>query len=182
MKIKGTVPMSGANPLIHVGDHLRVPQLIKITGEAQRSGEQNVVIDAEYSEVSGRYEVRSFTVTADEGEEITGETLRSVPVTTVLNAGVQSALQPITLLTAGPLPDDITEGGPTTRALQWVAYLYRVALILGAAPIPMVADALELPRSTASRWITRARDRGFLTVQDKRGQRGRQREDGESLD
>ncbi|GAB3210943.1 hypothetical protein SAMN02745673_02586 [Marinactinospora thermotolerans DSM 45154] len=89
----------------------------------------------------------------------------------MLNAGVSSALQGFTLLSRGPLPEDLGKHGPTEEALTWVAYLYRMALIFGHAPVPAVGEALGLPKSTANRWITRARDRGLLTVQDKRGQR-----------
>ncbi|MDT0309269.1 hypothetical protein RM780_20225 [Streptomyces sp. DSM 44917] len=181
MRIKGKAPMGGDSPMLDLGD-LVVPRRVDITGEAQRAGEQDIRITAEFNEASGRYECRSLTVTAREGGEVTGEVLRAVPVATVMRDGVLSALQSITLLAAGPIPEDITEGGPTTRALEWVARLYRMALVLGEPPIPAVAAGLDLPKSTASRWITRARDRGFLTVQDRRGQRGRQRDDGESMD
>lgn len=182
MKIKGRAPLRGENVVIGVGDELVVPRHIEITAEAQNAEEQNIAMSAEYNERTGRYECRSLTVSASDGGEVTGETLRAVPVAMVLHTGISSALQAFTLLSMGPVPEDITEGGPTTRALKWVAYLYRVALIFGEPPIPAVAKALELPKSTASRWVTRARDRGFLTVHDRRGQRGRQREDGESVD
>lgn len=181
MRIQGKIPLTGDSPVLRLGD-LVVPRRVDITGEARRAGEQNIKITAEFNEASGRYECRSLTVTAAEGGEVTGEVLRALPVAGVMRDGILSALQSMTLLSVGPIPADVTEGGPTTRAREWVARLYRLALVLGDPPIPAVAAGLKLPKSTASRWITRARDRGFLTVQDRRGQRGRQTDDGESMD
>lgn len=169
MKIQGKAPLASENPIIDLGGSLRVPTFVDIQGSDVNG--YDVTMRAAYSSTSGRFECRTLTITAPEGVEITGEVLRSIPVQTVLNTGVASALQGITALNMGQIPDDITEGGPTTRALEWVAYLYRVALIFGESPVQAVALTLELPKSTANRWITRARDRGILTVQDKRGRR-----------
>jgi hypothetical protein len=43
--------------------------------------------------------------------------------------------------------------------------------MVGDPPAQTVAQRLNVPASTASMWATRARDRGFLTVTDKRGRR-----------
>jgi hypothetical protein len=170
MKIQGTAPLTNENPIIDLGNSLRVPTFVDIEGSDVNG--YDVTMRAAYNLHSGRFECRTLTVAAPDGAEITGEAVRSVPVQTVLNTGVVSALQGVTTLNMGRLvPADITEGGPTTKALEWVAYLYRVALIFGESPVRAVAHSLELPKSTANRWITRARDRGILTVQDKRGRR-----------
>ncbi|GAB3718784.1 hypothetical protein [Nocardiopsis nanhaiensis] len=169
MKIQGKPPLTSENPIIDLGNNLRVPTSVNIQGSEVNG--YDVTMRADYSSSSGRYECRALTVTAPQGVEITGEALRSVPVQAVLNMGVASALQGFTTLNMGAIPGDITEGGPTTRALEWVAYLYKVALIFGESPVQAVAHSLELPKSTANRWITRARDRGILNVQDKRGRR-----------
>lgn len=175
MKIHGKAPMTGEAPVIDLGNRLRVPRFVDI--QASDVNGYDVTMRAAYSLTSGRFECRTLTISTSDGAEITGEALRSVPVQTVLHSGVAQALQGFTTLNMGAMPRDITEGGPTTRALEWVAYLYRIALIFGDSPVQAVTTTLKLPKSTANRWITRARDRGILTVQDKRGRREQEDDD-----
>ncbi|WP_152486298.1 hypothetical protein [Nocardiopsis lucentensis] len=169
MRVHGKAPLIGADPIIDIGDGLRLPRRVEVEGRDVQG--YDVTMGAEFNRDSGRYECRSLTVSAQEGTEVTGEALRSVPVQTVLRLGIESAVKGSMALNMGPMPEDIAEGGPTTRALKWVAYLYRVALIFGESPVQTVALGLDLPKSTAARWVTRARDRGLLTVQDRRGRR-----------
>jgi hypothetical protein len=167
-------------PMVDIDERLRIPSrvLVYVEDDAART----IEISAVYSGASGRYECRELKVTApDSTPEITGESLRSVPVATAIKDGARRVVDSIRQSHMGYKPQDITEGGPTTRALEWVAYYYQFAVLFGESPVSEVMTGLSLPRSTASRWITRARDRGLLTVQDKRGQR-RAPEDGKSLD
>ena len=53
-------------------------------------------------------------------------------------------------------------GGPSDEDLRTVAALYQVAYATGQAPTKLVMNRLDLPRSTASRWVRMARDRGLL--------------------
>ncbi len=173
MRITGTVPQR-ENPIIDLGHNLRVPTFIDVQGTDVNG--YDLTMKVEYTPSSGRYECRTLTLTTPDAE-ITGESLRSIPVQNILKDGVVSALSAVTALNMGVIPQDVTEGGPTTSALSWVSYVYRVALILGESPVQGVAGALNLPKSTANRWITRARDRGLLDVQDKRGRRDREDSD-----
>ncbi len=65
-------------------------------------------------------------------------------------------------MTPTDLPKDITGRGPTDEALRFVALAYRLAYALGEAPTKGVMERLKLPRSTAGRWVMRARERGYL--------------------
>lgn len=56
----------------------------------------------------------------------------------------------------------------TDEVLRRVAAIYCDSLVSGGAPTQAVADELGVPRSTAGRWVTRARDRGILTLLDPR--------------
>jgi hypothetical protein len=54
-------------------------------------------------------------------------------------------------------------GSPITDAnLNAVAERYREALERGDPPTQSVARELNVARSTAARWVTKARERGFL--------------------
>jgi hypothetical protein len=139
----------------------RIPVRATVNGHA-------VEITAEYDPDAGRYVARAVEVRAGDGAEMTGEALRSIPVATILRDGVMSALQTTLLLGEERPPADAGKAGPTTENFRWVARIYRFAVLLGANPTQAVADGLDIPRSTAGRWVTRARDRGLLTVVDPR--------------
>lgn len=164
MRTQGHVPTN--RQLVDIGDGHKVPS--EITAIAEDVDGYTVTLTAVYRPASGRYEAREMTVRSENGQEVSGEALRSVPVATILRDGIMSALQAATALTFGPPPSDLGKR-PTQEALEWVARIYRLALLVGEAPTQAVAGALDLPRSTAGRWVMRARDRGLLTVQDPRG-------------
>lgn len=129
---------------------------------------------------------RSFTVRAhDNGPEVTGETLRRLPVRTLVrDATARVAAQWRLSEAQGEdmrlVPASPSEGLETYRALledarrprrgspitddhlRQVADLYRTALARGDAPTQTVADSMHVVPSTAGRWVKRARERGFL--------------------
>jgi hypothetical protein len=55
------------------------------------------------------------------------------------------------------------KGAPITdKQLTQVADLYRAAIEHGDPPTQTVAEQMRIPRSTAARWVTKARERGHL--------------------
>jgi hypothetical protein len=69
-------------------------------------------------------------------------------------------------------PEGLSEEGPTDRVLQWVAHLYRLGLAIEYNPTKAVEEILKVPRSTAGRWIARARERGYLEPAEGQGRAG----------
>jgi len=68
-------------------------------------------------------------------------------------------------------------GSPITdENLRQVAGLYRAAMERGDPPTQTVADAMGVPRSTAARWVAKARERDLLGP-SLRGRPGEQQED-----
>lgn len=131
-------------------------------------GGYTVEMTAAYDPYSGRYVTRKLTVEAS--GEVTGEGLRQITVKGLLRHAVAEQVAPL-LATTVAHPRDLGRAGPTTETLRHVAAVYRLALLLGDAPTQRVADSLGVPRSTVARWVTRARDRGYLTVTDPRAGR-----------
>ncbi len=123
---------------------------------------------------AGRLVCRELTVRQREGgPAVTGEALRSVPVATLTNLAVSKVLQ----LAEGAArsqkpPEGVAAHGPTDEALRWVAHLYRLALVTQEKPTKAVEEALQLPRSTAGRWVSLARERGFLGASEGSGKAG----------
>lgn len=55
------------------------------------------------------------------------------------------------------------QGSPVTdHQLGEVAQLYRAAIAQGVPPTQTIADEMHAARSTAARWVGKARERGFL--------------------
>jgi hypothetical protein len=99
------------------------------------------------------------------GPEVTGEAIRIVPIKRILTLGAidaNSGLHP------GPEAAEIRDQGPTEESLHVVAYVYRMAHLVGDPPTRAVASAIGLPYSTAARWVQHARQAGFLRPADKR--------------
>jgi hypothetical protein len=57
--------------------------------------------------------------------------------------------------------------GPTEDSLHVVAYVYRLAHMVGDPPTRAVASAIGLPYNTAARWVQQARRAGFLRPADR---------------
>lgn len=74
---------------------------------------------------------------------------------------------------AGVSPDDAVDG-PTDDALRKLAVVYAVSYACGLPPTKKAAETLGLVRSTAGRWVTMARARGFLgpTTPGRAGEHG----------
>lgn len=114
------------------------------------------------------------------GPPVTGDALRQIAVAAFVRQSVRASAH---LLPYGGLSGDewqpdstrvafglldiehrnrLREAGPVTETLEWVARVYSVALATGDKPTKAVEEVFEVPRYTASRWVSSARDRGFL--------------------
>jgi len=149
---------------VEVGDGVTIPA--EIEAKCTHDG-YKIRFVAVFDNDAGRYMVRVLEVTAKTAPEVTGEKLRTIPVASLLRDVVMYKLADTPLAGRRP-PEDLASTASTSELLQWVSRIYRRAVILGDPPAQSVANALNVPRSTAGRWIMRARDRGLLTVVDRR--------------
>lgn len=126
-------------------------------------------VTAVVSLVGGRYLVDELTVRRrPDGALITGETLRSIKVATILrqNLGV-NAPDHEPRVWYGLMPaDDVARmraDGPTPTTLAGVGVVYTVARAIGDRPAKSVAEAFDVSARTAGVWIARARAAGNIT-------------------
>ncbi|MDQ3464937.1 MAG: hypothetical protein M3500_09655 [Actinomycetota bacterium] len=128
-----------------------------------------------------RYVVQRIAVQQrDGGPPVTTESLRDIPVAGLLRTLMPSLLWKLTehpdgsstLSELDGWSEDTTRHGPTDEALGLVAQIYRMAYICGDRPTKAVEDNLNLPRSTAGRWVALARERGFLGPAEGPGKAG----------
>ncbi len=121
----------------------------------------------------GRLVAREVVVRqVDDGPPVTSEALRQVQVAALVQWAVRhiqrvhAVREHQIVLDAGLAHEaEFTRAkqqGMTDETLQLVARIYRVALLMGKPPVKIIEEWFELPRSTAGRWVTAARKKGFL--------------------
>jgi hypothetical protein len=125
----------------------------------------------------GRFVCDQLTVKRrSDGPPVTTEGIREIPLAAFLRLAVESNIMHVgptiregnssswELKWASPitLSERTRSTGPTEKDLQTVADAYHVAYATGQAPTKAVMERLDLPRSTASRWVRMARERGLL--------------------
>lgn len=113
-----------------------------------------------------RYRVVSLTLDVEGDREITGTTLRKLPVGHLVSGIARTYAR-----TPGPGGDerfspipqwDRPEGGPDSETLLRVAHLFALEFASGGTPVKAVESDLDVPRSTAEYWVRRAKDRGLI--------------------
>lgn len=126
--------------------------------------------------------IRAVAVTVasqDGATPVALTTLRAVKVWELTQRAIASAVErgyaegspdgpyDVTTTSWGQLSDQdaarLRAQGPTDEALGWVAFHHNLAAVLGLPPAKQVEVNLGLPRSTASKWVRRAREKGLLT-------------------
>ncbi|MEE6295705.1 hypothetical protein [Georgenia wangjunii] len=125
--------------------------------------------------------VRPVTVkvTAQEGSPpVSGTVLRAVRVWDLAVEAILRAVRPSEVESTGggvrvtriassaALSDEdvarLRAQGPTDETLRWVAYFYNLGAVIGLPPARQVELNLGLPRTTASKWVRRAREKGLI--------------------
>lgn len=130
-------------------------------------------VEVEVGVEDGRLVAESVTVSRRRGgPPVTGEAIRGIPVARMTHEAGVMVRQVVDngdgslTVTTRSLDDETAErlrdNGPTAETLEWVAYLYRVALLRGDPPTQSVQESLDIPRSTAGRWVAAARSAGLL--------------------
>jgi hypothetical protein len=175
-----TIAMDKATKIIPLGLDLALPAAFtfRVEEEGLYSLEADVVYEQPVGGRMGHFVCNRLTVKRrEDGPPVTTEGLREVAVNAFLRLAVEGRLMRVgptirdgnkstwELTWAGPIA--LSEraqagGGPSDSDLRAVADVYQLAYVTGGAPTKTVTQRLGLPRSTASRWIRMARERGLL--------------------
>jgi hypothetical protein len=166
--------------IIELGPNLALPRAFTFGIEEERrySLEAEVVYEQPVGGRMGHFVCNRLTVKRrEDGPPITTEGLREVAINAFVRLAVEARRMRVgptiregnkstwELTWAGPIA--LSEraragGGPSEEDLRAVADVYQLAYATGAPPAKTVTQRLGLPRSTASRWIRMARERGLL--------------------
>ncbi|RCS67675.1 hypothetical protein CIK68_14255 [Brachybacterium alimentarium] len=113
-----------------------------------------------------RYRVVSLTLDVEGEREITGSTLRKLPVGHLVNGIAWTYARtpgPNGEERFSPIPQwDRPEDGPDSDTLLRVAHLFALEYASGGTPVRRIEADLDVPRSTAENWVRRAKDRGLI--------------------
>lgn len=177
--MKMSITARRSDEIVVVSEALAMPTLTTIVC-ADLNGfgvEVEVVPDA------GRLVAQEVRVTRlPGGPAVTGEAIRAVPVAMLTKCAAGYVVQVTDHgdhieMSGGrtlypKIAERLRENGPTTETLEWVAYLYRVALLVGDPPTKAVETVLGIPRSTAGRWVAAAREHELLGRSEGAGKAG----------
>ncbi len=150
---------------------------------ARVSGEPPLDVDLLIRVADGRFVCAELTARQQaNGPAVSAETLRRVPVATLVRESVRIVAMPAMVdeaqqvTTIEPVEQGdgkrLAAAGPTDETLAFVAFTYQLAYALGDGPTRAVQEQLGLPRSTAGRWIEKARKRGLLSASTGQGRTG----------
>ena len=164
---------------------LLLPRSVDVTVEDWRG----VDLVATVTFHTGRAAVSDLRLLQREGgPAITGELLRLLSVKAMVKAALAARwneLVPTGTVVAGPDREAtawgllngsdrerLRQSGPVDETLQWVAMVYRVALLLEEPPTKSVSGAFGIAQSTAGQWVAAARRKTFLGPAEGSGKAG----------
>jgi hypothetical protein len=181
----GTEPVGSGRDWVRVGDDLLVPTMTTVTATGEpAAGDPPLDVKIDVVPEDGRLVAQEVRVRRQpDGPPVTGEAIRSVPVAALTQFAAREVLRIVSIADNGEtrtvpagVPDDqvqyVRDHGLTDKTIEIVAHTYRLALLMGNTPTKMVEEWLEVPRSTAGRWIATARERGLLGKAEGRGKAG----------
>ncbi|MDP5226912.1 MULTISPECIES: hypothetical protein [Arthrobacter] len=128
-----------------------------------------VALEARFDRDRGCYLLRSLTVEAPDGSEVTGVLLREIAPLRIMRWVLPRTFQVeqdklsvwVSAFIAPEVAAQATDPRPEA-ALEDAATVYRLAEVVREPPAKAVADALGLQTRTATNWIVRARKQGLL--------------------
>jgi hypothetical protein len=161
---------------VHIGADIHAPTRVELTITGMEDLPADIVATMVLE--GRRYVVQELRITRqNEGEPITSELIRKIPVQRLIRGLVSDAVE-LWILQPSPegtrnyaislveLSEDergrLVAAGPTDETLLWVARIYVMAELAGDPPAKSVRETFGVPTSTASYWIKRARDRKIL--------------------
>lgn len=108
------------------------------------------------------WEIRELKIEHKTGGPITSTLLRRIPVAEVLSEALR-AINPVMHFGFSKRDIDAAmERGPDPETLRLVAKVYEAARLQRGNPVAEVVDVFTISRSTATRWVRKAVDAGYI--------------------
>lgn len=150
---------TGTGPLVDLGFGMSASETIRASFD---SPDLPCLVEVEATFQGERYEVTSLRCSQRPGDSgVSTDGLRRIRVHHLVTAMLVEHLWKGSthVFEDRPVRPRVSD----EATLRYVAMIYRSAFVVQADPGKAVAQNLELPPATASRWIKRAREQGFIT-------------------
>lgn len=107
-------------------------------------------------------------VKGDDHRPVTSSVIRAVKLTEVTRDAIAGMVvhddgNTFNIYDTETKAEKIREAGPTDESLEYVGFVYTYANYLGLPPAREVEQVTGLTRPTSTRWIRKARDKGYIT-------------------
>ena len=175
-------------PWVEIQDGIWCPSQIDLSLKGSVTDAQGEEIESPYDlEIVLRPQNGSMIVAAmtaaqrPGGDPVTVDGLRAIPLTSYRDAGSWGTylhhdkpgrLAPEKLrrvpITYPEFGIRAAKYGPNDEALEALALIYKVAVIIGRPPTREVSNKLGLTRPTAGRWVMKARTMGLLPAVEEK--------------
>ena len=108
------------------------------------------------------WQVRGLTVEAGDEGPVTSVLLRRIPVGELLEKSVNKMTPVLITVASGEDLKAAALRGPDDQTLRLVGEVYDHTLLQAGSPVQFIVDQFGISRSTATRWVKRARDAGYI--------------------
>lgn len=108
------------------------------------------------------WQVRGLTVEAGDERPVTSVLLRRIPVGELLEKSVNKMMPVLITVASGEDLKAAALRGPDDQTLRLVGEVYDHTLLQAGSPVQFIVDQFGTSRSTATRWVKRARDAGYI--------------------
>lgn len=169
METSGPSEIADSGPMVEVAPGVQAPQHARMVFDG--TGVPGIGATVTIGLAGGRYVVTSVELRAvDAGTVIESRTLRAVPLATWHRDVARAVLgffNPVSHVERESVDASrARRDGPTNEALEHVVRRFRLARLVGDGPAQAVTDTFGLPRSTVTRWMATARERGLLGAEE----------------
>lgn len=123
------------------------------------TGKTGISVDLKVTLTNGTYQVTELQLSSKQSVPITTEFLRTIPLRSIVDDTVGHELRLRNIDKAYNLARPFSEPEATRRR---TAFTYRLARLLGDAPVKAIMEHDGVSRSTATRRVADARKAGFL--------------------
>lgn len=162
------------SPKVDLGDGLYMHEETWVVAWNAEWNERVWDIEIRVVVVDGRLAADSVAVyrVPNSDGPVTSTALRDLPIKTLVSYAINGVLRADSDeaerwgLGAWPTAEEgeyVATHGLDDTTLQIVARIYRVAYLIGDPPTKKVETLLQIPRSTAGRWVAASREAGYLS-------------------
>lgn len=99
-------------------------------------------------------------------EGISSRLIRKIPVAKFTERAAIMLIEDFTESPGGSVLSELADvakaQGPTDETLRLIGHLYSDTIAIGGNPVQRIVDLIGISRATATRWVRKSRDKGYI--------------------